>query len=139
LGSSGGGGAGPSAVGSPAGKVSKCAGGNVVCPRPTPEWQKGIGSFLKKTPKSPTDKENAEPSSAEDEEAAGGSTAAAPAESTMDEGCGSSKQPEQSAASTQEESMESEETEEAEEEEEESAEKNSPVKKNGLISDSDED
>jgi len=130
LGSSGGGGAGPSAVGSPAGKVSKYAGGNAACPRPTPEWQKGIGSFLTKTPKK--DKENADPAP-EDEAEAGGSSAAA--ECDMDQGCGSSsssssKQQEESA-STQEEAMESEGEEEPE--------KSSPVKKNGLISDSDED
>lgn len=130
LGSSGGGGAGPSAVGSPAGKVSKYAGGNAVCPRPTPEWQKGIGSFLTKTPNKSKDKENADPAPEEDAEAGGSSKAA---DSAMDEGCGSSKSQEQSSGgASQEESMESE-------EEEEAPEKSSPVKKNGLISDSDED
>jgi len=133
LGSSGGGGAGPSAVGSPAGKVSKYAGGNVVCPRPTPEWQKGIGSFLTKTPKSPKDKENADPEP-EDEIEAGGSSAAAG--SATDEGCGSSKAQEQTSDTSQEEAMEESENEE---EEETAPEKSSPVKKNGLISDSDED
>ena len=44
------GGAGPS-MGSPAGKNEKYAGGNPVCPRPTPEWQKGIGAFMNKKPK----------------------------------------------------------------------------------------
>jgi len=32
------------------GKVGKYAGGNPVCDRPTPDWQKGISSFLKKLP-----------------------------------------------------------------------------------------
>ncbi|KAL4221124.1 hypothetical protein ACF0H5_019383 [Mactra antiquata] len=43
------GGAGPSCdSASPSGKSGKYAGGNPVCPRPTPEWQKGIGGFLSK-------------------------------------------------------------------------------------------
>ena len=37
----------------------KYAGGNPVCPRPTPDWQKGISAFLLKSPNS--DKENQEP------------------------------------------------------------------------------
>ncbi|KAK7502429.1 hypothetical protein BaRGS_00006382 [Batillaria attramentaria] len=36
----------------------KYGGGNPVCPRPTPDWQKGIGSFLVKKP---SNKENEEP------------------------------------------------------------------------------
>lgn len=32
------------------GKAGKYAGGNPVCARPTPEWQKGIDLFLKKQP-----------------------------------------------------------------------------------------
>lgn len=57
------GGAGPSSAGaSPSGKAAgKYAGGNPVCPRPTPDWQKGIGGFLSKQKSS--DKENTEPSS----------------------------------------------------------------------------
>ncbi|XP_041378199.1 PCNA-associated factor-like [Gigantopelta aegis] len=51
---------------SPAGK-GKFAGGNPVCVRPTPEWQKGIGGFLVK--KTNDDKENVET-----EEAASGSS-----------------------------------------------------------------
>lgn len=31
-----------------AGKTGRYAGGNPVCVRPTPEWQKGISSFMKK-------------------------------------------------------------------------------------------
>jgi hypothetical protein len=31
-------------------KVAKYAGGNPVCTRPTPDWQKGISTFLKKLP-----------------------------------------------------------------------------------------
>ncbi len=48
-----------------AGKVGKYAGGNVVCPRPTPEWQKGIGMFLVKSPTA-NGKENDEPTSDEE-------------------------------------------------------------------------
>ena len=33
---------------SSAGKAGKYAGGNPVCARPTPEWQKGISTFMKK-------------------------------------------------------------------------------------------
>uniref|UniRef100_A0A673I7U5 PCNA-associated factor n=1 Tax=Sinocyclocheilus rhinocerous TaxID=307959 RepID=A0A673I7U5_9TELE len=46
---------------------SKYAGGNPVCPRPTPLWQKGIGDFFG----GPSRKENLHPVS--DEEEAGGS------------------------------------------------------------------
>ncbi|KAH3824044.1 PCNA-associated factor-like [Dreissena polymorpha] len=46
---------------SPSGKgAGKYAGGNPVCPRPTPDWQKGIGTFLSPG-KSKKDKENSEP------------------------------------------------------------------------------
>ncbi|XP_059164778.1 PCNA-associated factor-like [Physella acuta] len=38
---------GSSDGGSPAGK-GKYAGGNPVCPRPTPDWQKGISTFFTK-------------------------------------------------------------------------------------------
>ncbi|XP_076813753.1 uncharacterized protein LOC143460209 [Clavelina lepadiformis] len=31
---------------SPVGKKDKSVGGNPVCPRPTPDWQKSIGSFF---------------------------------------------------------------------------------------------
>ncbi|KAJ8321228.1 hypothetical protein KUTeg_001222, partial [Tegillarca granosa] len=47
------------------GKASKYAGGNPVCPRPTPEWQKGIGSFFQSPNKG---KENSEPTPLADEE-----------------------------------------------------------------------
>jgi len=32
------------------GKAGRYVGGNPVCARPTPEWQKGISSFMKKVP-----------------------------------------------------------------------------------------
>ena len=32
------------------GKAGRYAGGNPVCARPTPEWQKGISTFMKKLP-----------------------------------------------------------------------------------------
>uniref|UniRef100_A0A0B7AAJ7 PCNA-associated factor n=1 Tax=Arion vulgaris TaxID=1028688 RepID=A0A0B7AAJ7_9EUPU len=60
------GGAGPSTSsadgGSPAGK-GKYAGGNPVFQRPTPEWQKGIGSFFAK-PSSSSDSSSSSSSSA---------------------------------------------------------------------------
>lgn len=40
---------------------NKYAGGNPVCPRPTPDWQKGIGMFLSPSKTKAADKENAEP------------------------------------------------------------------------------
>ncbi|KAM9377160.1 PCNA-associated factor isoform 1-T2 [Pholidichthys leucotaenia] len=46
---------------------NKYAGGNPVCPRPTPTWQKGIGHFFGGPPM----KENREP--VDDGEEAGGS------------------------------------------------------------------
>ncbi|XP_069758914.1 PCNA-associated factor isoform X2 [Narcine bancroftii] len=42
-------------------KENKYAGGNPVCPRPTPKWQKGIGEFFGGPSKQP-EKENAVPS-----------------------------------------------------------------------------
>ncbi|XP_026220605.1 PCNA-associated factor [Anabas testudineus] len=51
---------------------NKYAGGNPVCPRPTPTWQKGIGDFFGGPPRKP-EKENQNPSVVEDEEEAGGS------------------------------------------------------------------
>lgn len=50
----------------------KYAGGNPVCPRPTPTWQKGIGDFFGGPPRKP-EKENQKPQEVEDEEEAGGS------------------------------------------------------------------
>ena len=41
------------------GKANKYAGGNAYCPRPTPDWQKGISGFL--SPGRSKDKENTEP------------------------------------------------------------------------------
>ena len=32
------------------GKAGRYVGGNPVCDRPVPEWQKGISSFMKKLP-----------------------------------------------------------------------------------------
>ncbi|KAL3044363.1 hypothetical protein OYC64_012785 [Pagothenia borchgrevinki] len=50
----------------------KYAGGNLVCPRPTPDWQKGIGDFFGGPPRKPR-KENLKPVEVEDGEEAGGS------------------------------------------------------------------
>ncbi|KAK5866757.1 hypothetical protein PBY51_011307 [Eleginops maclovinus] len=52
----------------------KYAGGNPVCPRPTPDWQKGIGDFFGGPPRKP-EKENLKPVEVEveDGEEAGGS------------------------------------------------------------------
>ncbi|WAR15189.1 PAF15-like protein [Mya arenaria] len=47
--------------GSRKGKNAKYGGGNPAIQRPTPDWQKGIGSFLSPG-KSKVDKENAQPS-----------------------------------------------------------------------------
>lgn len=44
--------------------AGKYAGGNPVCPRPTPDWQKGINSFFSKKP---SNKENQEPGASEEE------------------------------------------------------------------------
>lgn len=49
---------------------NKYAGGNPVCPRPTPKWQKGIGDFFGGPSRKP-EKENVHPVS--DGEEAGGS------------------------------------------------------------------
>ncbi|XP_055983634.1 PCNA-associated factor [Sorex fumeus] len=38
-------------------KENKYAGGNPVCVRPTPKWQKGIGEFFRQSPKD-LEKEN---------------------------------------------------------------------------------
>ncbi|KAJ8417944.1 hypothetical protein AAFF_G00227870 [Aldrovandia affinis] len=64
--------AGSSQAGTPA--KSKYAGGNPVCPRPTPTWQKGIGDFFGGPGRKP-EKENQFPQSEEedDQEEAGGS------------------------------------------------------------------
>uniref|UniRef100_A0A1A8NG20 PCNA-associated factor n=2 Tax=Nothobranchius TaxID=28779 RepID=A0A1A8NG20_9TELE len=51
---------------------NKYAGGNPVCPRPTPTWQKGIGDFFGGPPRKP-EKENQVPTEVEDGEEAGGS------------------------------------------------------------------
>ncbi|OCT89462.1 PCNA-associated factor [Xenopus laevis] len=61
-------------VTSPTGKKSesKYAGGNPVCVRPIPTWQKGIGAFFGSPSTSQPEKENRIPS---DDEEAGGSGA----------------------------------------------------------------
>ncbi|KAK7891293.1 hypothetical protein WMY93_023256 [Mugilogobius chulae] len=63
--------AGSSSSGCATPAKNKYAGGNPVCPRPTPDWQKGIGDFFGGPPRKP-EKENMKPS-VEDEEEAGGS------------------------------------------------------------------
>ncbi|XP_032870850.1 PCNA-associated factor [Amblyraja radiata] len=47
---------------SPGKKENKYAGGNLVCPRPTPKWQKGIGDFFGGGPSKLPEKENTVPS-----------------------------------------------------------------------------
>ncbi|XP_007567612.2 PCNA-associated factor [Poecilia formosa] len=49
---------------------NKYAGGNPVCPRPTPTWQKGIGDFFGGPPRKP-EKENQKPTESDEEEAGG--------------------------------------------------------------------
>ncbi|KAK1887829.1 PCNA-associated factor [Dissostichus eleginoides] len=39
----------------------KYAGGNLVCPRPTPDWQKGIGDFFGGPPRKPEEEKNLKP------------------------------------------------------------------------------
>ena len=48
--SSNSGGSSPSSSLSPSSKTRRYAGGNPVCARPTPEWQKGISTFMKRLP-----------------------------------------------------------------------------------------
>ncbi|KAE8617391.1 hypothetical protein XENTR_v10009058 [Xenopus tropicalis] len=68
-------------VTSPTGKKSesKYAGGNPVCVRPTPTWQKGIGEFFGSPSTSQPEKENRIPS--DDEEAGGSGAGKAPRKS----------------------------------------------------------
>ncbi|XP_008410838.2 PCNA-associated factor [Poecilia reticulata] len=49
---------------------NKYAGGNPVCLRPTPTWQKGIGDFFGGPPRKP-EKENQKPTESDEEEAGG--------------------------------------------------------------------
>ncbi|XP_043981829.1 PCNA-associated factor [Gambusia affinis] len=49
---------------------NKYAGGNPVCPRPTPIWQKGIGDFFGGPPRK-LEKENQKPTESDEEEAGG--------------------------------------------------------------------
>ncbi|XP_053575857.1 PCNA-associated factor [Bombina bombina] len=58
---------------------SKYAGGNPVCVRPTPTWQKGIGEFFGNPSTSQPEKENCVPS--DDEEAGGSGVGKAPRKS----------------------------------------------------------
>ncbi|XP_051547869.1 PCNA-associated factor-like [Myxocyprinus asiaticus] len=58
---------------------NKYAGGNPVCPRPTPIWQKGIGDFFGGPSRKP-EKENLHPAS-DDEEAGGSGVTKAPRKS----------------------------------------------------------
>jgi len=87
LGGGGSGGGSSSQGQSPRGgkAVSKYAGGNTVCDRPTPEWQKGIGGFLVKKPASSADDNNHEIKQELGEPS--GSCEDFPA--TQDEGCSS--------------------------------------------------
>ncbi|XP_033116169.1 PCNA-associated factor-like [Anneissia japonica] len=72
LGGVGGAGSGSAILSPKAAGKNKYAGGNVVCDRPTPEWQKGIMNFLIQTSKpKKIDKENDNP---EDDAGAGTST-----------------------------------------------------------------
>ncbi|XP_061077319.1 PCNA-associated factor [Conger conger] len=66
-----------SQTGTPA--KGKYAGGNPVCPRPTPTWQKGIGDFFGGPGRKP-EKENQLPVS-DDEEAGGSGASKAPRKS----------------------------------------------------------
>ncbi|XP_028678649.1 PCNA-associated factor [Erpetoichthys calabaricus] len=68
-----------SSAGSSSGTPSKnkYAGGNPVCPRPTPTWQKGIGDFFGGPGRKP-EKENKLPSDEEEEEAGGSGIGKAP-------------------------------------------------------------
>ncbi|KAL3044364.1 hypothetical protein OYC64_012785 [Pagothenia borchgrevinki] len=45
----------------------KYAGGNLVCPRPTPDWQKGIGDFFGGPPRKPEEEEEENPKPEEKE------------------------------------------------------------------------
>ncbi|XP_072258316.1 PCNA-associated factor isoform X2 [Pyxicephalus adspersus] len=68
---------------SPTGKKSegKYAGGNPVCVRPTPKWQKGIGEFFGAPSTSSVEKENRVPSDDDGEEAGGSGIRKAPRKS----------------------------------------------------------
>ncbi|XP_018425935.1 PREDICTED: PCNA-associated factor isoform X1 [Nanorana parkeri] len=65
---------------SPTGKKSdgKYAGGNPVCVRPTPKWQKGIGDFFGSPSTGSIEKENCVPSDDDGEEAGGSGVGKAP-------------------------------------------------------------
>jgi hypothetical protein len=63
---------------------AKHAGGNPYCPRPTPEWQKGIGTFLVQSPKG----KNSATESESDAAAEGGSVEGGSQESSASSDCG---------------------------------------------------
>lgn len=67
--------------------AGKYAGGNPVCPRPTPDWQKGINSFFSKKP---SNKENQEPGASEEEPGCSGSSSDSAACQPGASGAGSS-------------------------------------------------
>ena len=67
--------------------AGKYAGGNPVCPRPTPDWQKGINSFFSKKP---SNKENQEPGASEEEPGCSGSSSDSAACQPSASGAGSS-------------------------------------------------
>ncbi|KAK7113395.1 PCNA-associated factor-like isoform X2 [Littorina saxatilis] len=74
---------------SPAGKY---AGGNPVCPRPTPDWQKGIGTFFQSKP---GNEENQEPG-----EEAGCSGSSSSCETNVGGSASSSSTPSKSKSSS---------------------------------------
>jgi hypothetical protein len=78
-------------------KVSKYAGGNPACARPTPEWQKGISTFLKRLPP----KEGEEDGDEEKENGTGSGTEVEMSEETeavTSENAGASSQTSSSSA-----------------------------------------
>ncbi|XP_038077419.1 PCNA-associated factor-like [Patiria miniata] len=122
---------------SPAGKKGKYGGGNPVCPRPTPEWQKEITNFMIRSPRSTTkQKENVNP---DDEETTG---AGCSKEDRTEEAQSSSSSRTEEISQGMEEENEDEDVNEEEEETEESSSATSSkrkFKKNNCISDSEDD
>ncbi|XP_061198001.1 PCNA-associated factor-like isoform X2 [Saccostrea echinata] len=64
------------------GKTGKYAGGNPVCPRPTPDWQKGINSFFQSPQKG---KENQTPSDMESSKSSSQSSSSNPGPAVEDD------------------------------------------------------
>lgn len=108
---------------SPSGKVSKYAGGNSACDRPTPEWQKGIGAFFKDKRPANKEKEN-QPENANEIQEIGESSAAAPAAASSSSSCSQGSSGSGTSSSGPSESSEPSES--------------SQVVRNGIV-DSDED